>query len=118
MGLVLLANAGVALQDEICAGPLRAYTAATITNGTTLRDRLSKTRREGYAVVCGTLREDRGAIAAPVRNARGRLVAAVGIVAPLGMLQPPRLTPLVLATAEAVSQHDRTEGWRMAGVGA
>jgi len=53
-----------------------------------------------------------------VRNARGTVVAAVGIVAPLGMLQPSRRTPLVLATAEAVSQHDRTEGWRMAGVGA
>ncbi|WP_105968942.1 IclR family transcriptional regulator [Streptomyces geranii] len=118
VGLVLLANAGAGLQDEICAGPLRAYTAATITDGTTLRNCLNKSRREGYTMVRGTLREGRGAIAAPVRNARGTVVAAVGIVSPVDMLQPSRLTPLILATAEAVSQHDRTEGWRMAGVGA
>ncbi|NEA66161.1 IclR family transcriptional regulator [Streptomyces sp. SID12488] len=117
-GLVLLANAGAVLQDEICAGPLRAYTAATVTDGTTLRNHLSQIRREGYAMGCGTLREGRGAIAAPVRNASGTVVAAVGVVGPLNMLQPSRLAPLVMATAEAVSQQDRTEGWRMAGVSA
>lgn len=117
-GLVLLAYAGVVLQDEICAGPLRAYTPATITDGTTLRNHLSKIRREGYAMVCGTLREGRGALAAPVRNARGTVVASVGVVGPPHILQPSRLAPLVMATAEAVSQRDRTEGWRMAGVGA
>lgn len=117
-GMVLLANAGGALQDEICAGPLRAYTSATITNGTTLRDHLSKIRCDGYAMVCGSLREGRGAIAAPVRDARGLVVASVGVVGPLDMLQPSRLAPLVMATAEAVSRQDRTEGWRMAGVGA
>lgn len=118
VGLVLLANASIVLQDEICGGPLHAYTAATITNGTTLRSSLNKIRREGYAVVWGSLREGRGAIAAPVRNARGTVVAAVGVVGALDTLQPSRLTPLVLATAEAISQQDRTEGRRMAGVGA
>ncbi len=117
-GLVLLAHAGVVVQDEVCTGPLRAHTAATITSGTTLKNYLNKVRRDGYAMVYGTLREGHGAIAAPVRNARGAVVAAVGVVGSLDMLQPTRLAPLVLSTAEAVSQHDRTEGWRMAGVGA
>ncbi|WP_405825525.1 IclR family transcriptional regulator [Streptomyces sp. NBC_01390] len=118
VGLVLLANEGAVVQDEICAGPLRAYTGATPTDGAALRNQLTRIRREGYALACGTLREGRGGIAAPVRDARGTVVAAVGLVGPLHMLQPSRLVPLVLATADAVSQHDRTEGWRMAGVGA
>ncbi|MDX3748992.1 IclR family transcriptional regulator [Streptomyces sp. AK08-02] len=117
-GLVLLANAGVVEQDEICAGPLRAYTGATPTGGAALRNHLAKIRREGYALACGTLFEGRGGIAAPVRDARGTVVASVGFVGPLNMLQPSRLAPLVVATAEAVSQQDRTEGWRLAGVGA
>ncbi|KOV61296.1 IclR family transcriptional regulator [Streptomyces sp. NRRL WC-3618] len=117
-GLVLLANADVVLQNAVCAGPLRAYAGATITDGTSLRNALSKVRREGYAMVAGTLREGRGAIAAPVRNARGTVVAAVGVVGPLDMLQPSRLAPLVLATAEALSPPDRTEGRWMAGAGA
>ncbi|MEU6228185.1 IclR family transcriptional regulator [Streptomyces sp. NPDC047042] len=118
VGLVLLANADVELQNEVCAGPLRAYTSATVTDGTALRNLLNKIRREGYAMFCGALSEGHGGIAAPVRNARGTVVAAVGVVGSLDLLQSSRLAPLVLAAAEAVSQRDRTEGLRMVEAGA
>ncbi|WP_063793991.1 IclR family transcriptional regulator [Streptomyces graminilatus] len=111
-GLALLAHASAVLQDELCAGPLPAYTSTTVTDGATLRNQLRRIKREGYAIMCDTLREGRGAVAAPVRNARGTVVASVGVVGPANMLQPSRLVPLVVATAEAISQEARRDGWR------
>ncbi|MCZ0990494.1 helix-turn-helix domain-containing protein [Streptomyces diastatochromogenes] len=47
VGLVLLAHAGASVRSAICAGPLPAYTPATITDGTALGRTLVRIRREG-----------------------------------------------------------------------
>ncbi|MER6127733.1 IclR family transcriptional regulator [Streptomyces sp. NPDC001795] len=118
VGLVLLAHASKVVQKEVCAGPLRAYTPATITDGAALRRCLTNVRREGYVVVRSSLVEGRGGIAAPVRDCRGAVIAAVAAVAPLDNLQPTRLLPQVLATAEAVSRCVGADGARIGEVGA
>lgn len=118
VGLVLLAHAGELVSNEVCAGPLRAYTPATITNGSALRRCLVKIRREGYAVVHGTLTEGRGGFAVPVRDGRGVVVAAVGIVGSVEAIQPGRVAPHAQAAAAVISRCVRGEGLRVTEVGA
>ncbi|MFI6011214.1 IclR family transcriptional regulator [Streptomyces sp. NPDC051243] len=114
LGLVLLAHAEESVRDAICAGPLRAYTPATITNGAALRRRLDKVRLDGYAIVHDALITGRGGIAAPVRDSRGAVVAAVAAVGAVAVIRPTTLVPHVRAAADAVSRCVRTAG---AGVG-
>jgi DNA-binding IclR family transcriptional regulator len=117
-GLVLLAHASEVVQKEVCAGPLHAYTPATLTEGAALRRALAKVRREGYAVTNGMLTSDCAGVAFPVRNRRGTVVAAVCAVAGADIFQATKLAPHVSAAADALSQHVRTSRWRMARVGA
>ncbi|MCX5063065.1 MULTISPECIES: IclR family transcriptional regulator [unclassified Streptomyces] len=105
VGLVLLAHADQIVQNEVCDGPLTAYTPLTLTDGPALKRLLGRIRREGHAAVHGTLAEGRGGFAVPVRDGRGAVVAAVGVVAPSGMVhQPARLAHHVHAAANAISQ--------------
>lgn len=113
-GLVLLAHADEVVQNQVCAGPLRAYTPTTPTHGAVLRQTLAKVRREGYAVTHRTPDPQCSSAAFPVRCADGTVVAAVGVVTQTDTFQPAKLLPLVSATADAVSQHLRSSGWRMA----
>ncbi|SNX66030.1 IclR family transcriptional regulator [Streptomyces sp. TLI_55] len=109
-GLVLLAHAEESVQNEVCAGPLHAYTSATPSQGAALRQALAKVRREGYAVTQRTLQPDVSSVAFPVRSADGAVVAAVAVVAPAATFQLAKLLPPVSATADAVSQHLRPSG--------
>ncbi|MET8449667.1 IclR family transcriptional regulator [Streptomyces sp. NPDC005209] len=118
VGLVLLAHAGDLVQKEVCAGPLRPYTRHTITSGTLLKRCLAKVGREGHAVVHGALTEGRGGFAVPVRDGRGVVVAAVGVVGAVDVIRPARLAPQVRAVADAVSRCLRADRPRVAEVGA
>jgi DNA-binding IclR family transcriptional regulator len=118
VGLVLLAHAGGAVQHEVCSAPLRAYTPATITNGTLLKQCLAKVRREGYAVVHSTLTEGRSGFAVPIRDSRGALVAAVGVVGSVDVIQPARVAAHVRAAAAMIQRCVRSEGIRVTEVGA
>ncbi|KMS71091.1 IclR family transcriptional regulator [Streptomyces viridochromogenes] len=118
LGLVLLADCDESVLDEVCAAPLRAFTPATITSGVALRRHLTKVRREGYAVVHGTLTEGRGGIAVPVRDARGAVVAAVGAGGRVDLIRPVKLLHQVRAVADHVSRSVRACGWPLTQVGA
>ncbi|MFJ9565185.1 IclR family transcriptional regulator [Streptomyces fuscichromogenes] len=111
-GLVLLAHADDDIQNEVCSGPLRAYTSATPAHGAALRPVLAKIRRDGYAVTRRTFEPDCGTIAFPVRGASGTVVAAIGAMTQANSFQPLRLAPLVSAAAEAVSQQAQAFEWR------
>lgn len=117
VGLVLLAHAGESVQSAICAGPLPAYTSATITDGAALGRCLVRVGREGHALVRGMLTEGWGGLAAPVRDSRGAVVAAVGAVGRVDLIQPVRLLPHVRAAAEGIARSIRSNGWRDAEVG-
>ncbi|MEV0634647.1 IclR family transcriptional regulator [Streptomyces sp. NPDC050619] len=112
-GLLLLAHAGEPLQNEVCAGPLRRYTAVTTTDGSVLQQQLASVRRAGYAVADGTLVDGRGAVAAPVRDPQGSVIAAVCVVAHREAFQPLRQVPLVLTAADAVSRRIQADAGRV-----
>ena len=88
-GLVLLAFGRRDLQERILAGPLRRYTASTITDDTALRAALAQVRRQGYAYLPGHVHEDALGVAVPIalpaqRDGGTTAVAALAAIVPVG----------------------------------
>ncbi len=101
--------------------PLTRYTPATITDPALLRAELETVRRDGFATAVDELETGLAAIAAPVRGARGDVVAAISVSGPTLRMTPRRireLQPILTDEARALSrrlghsekestQHDR-----------
>jgi DNA-binding IclR family transcriptional regulator len=77
VGKVFLAYGGA-----LPPGPLKAYTGLTITDRDRLATEVGKTRERGWAEARGEREADMNAIAAPVLDTSGSLVAIVGIQGP------------------------------------
>ncbi len=81
-GLVLLAHAPAELQERILAGPLKRYTGHTPGSPAALRSMLAEIRRAGFVSCPGFIDAHATGIAAPIRDAGGRVVASLGVVIP------------------------------------
>jgi acetyl-CoA synthetase len=80
LGKVVLALGTPGLVERYIAHPgLRRFTPHTITDPAALDAELATVRRRGYAVEREELYPDFCCIAAPVRDARGRVLAVLGI---------------------------------------
>lgn len=77
VGKVCLA-AGGTLPD----GRLRGYTAVTITDRVALGNEVAAVREQGWAAAIGEREEGLNAIAAPMLDARGKLLAVLGVQGP------------------------------------
>jgi DNA-binding IclR family transcriptional regulator len=82
VGLVLLAHMSGDARSALLSGPLRKFTARTITDPKVIERTLDAIRRDGYAVADGDLHEGVANIGAPVRDADMSVVAAVSISGP------------------------------------
>lgn len=102
-GLVLLAHGPVELQERVLAGPLRAYTPHTITSATALRSTLAAVRQQGYAFCPGYVHEDALGIAAPVRDGRGDVMAALAVIVP-NEAGATSVVPVVRTAARGISR--------------
>jgi IclR family acetate operon transcriptional repressor len=106
-GKVMLAFSG----RELPHGPLRAYTAHTITESQALASEIERVRERGYAEAVGEREPGLTAIAAPIRSARGELEAIMALQGPSARFDADAVKaalPLLLERAEAVS---RELGW-------
>jgi DNA-binding IclR family transcriptional regulator len=77
------------------AGPLGAYTPATVTDPDELVGVIEATRGRGYAINRGELFAEAGALAVPVLDGTGACVAALGLNVPLSRLDEDRVLTLV-----------------------
>ncbi|MGY1495831.1 IclR family transcriptional regulator [Streptomyces sp. QTS52] len=102
-GLVLLAHGPVELQERVLAGQLRAYTPHTITSPAALRSTLAAVRQQGYAFCAGYFHEDALGIAAPVRDGRGDVMAALSVIVP-NESGATSVVPVVRAAARGMSR--------------
>ena len=82
-GKVFLAHGG-ALPD----GPLRAFTERTIVDRAVLEVEVATTRDRGWGQALGEREEDLNAVAAPVLNRVGQLVAILGVQGPAMRFSP------------------------------
>ena len=76
-GLVFLAWAEPSFVDAYLKGPLQAFTSRTITDPATLRRRLAEIREVGSAWVFEEFSDGANSVAAPIRNQRGDVIAAI-----------------------------------------
>jgi IclR family pca regulon transcriptional regulator len=75
---VLLAHAPAEQRERLLKGtPLAPYTSRTPVTKSELRARFARALKDDYAVGCETIEYGAIALAVPVRDGRGRVVAAV-----------------------------------------
>jgi IclR family transcriptional regulator, pca regulon regulatory protein len=104
MGRVLLAAEAPERARRILASePRRRLTPRTVTDLEALAERLAEVRQRDFAVVDEELEIGLRAIAVPVRNARGRVVAAMNVSAQAGRLSAGSLVGDVLPVLRAAA---------------
>ena len=81
-GKLLLAHAPEAFQAEVLARELERATKATPVSAQKLQQMLDTIREQGYATSNGEWVEDVAAVACPVRDANGQVVASLSISTP------------------------------------
>ncbi|MEV6305161.1 IclR family transcriptional regulator [Actinoplanes sp. NPDC051861] len=104
VGLVLLAHAPHEVQEEIVGSAIRRFTAHTVTDPRVLRRMLADVRLNGFAVSDRQVTEDALSVAAPIRDPQGTVIAALSLVVRYGTFSPHALSPLVRASARAISR--------------
>jgi len=84
-GQVVLAS-DPELVESVTDSPMHAFTTKTITTARALRSRLDAVTRDGYAFADEEFADGLNSVAAPVRNAQGRVVAALHVYGPASRL--------------------------------
>jgi DNA-binding IclR family transcriptional regulator len=112
VGKVLLAAAPQELVDELVQRGLRSYTPHTATTGGQLARALSEVRRTGIAYQRDELDLGLMSVAAPVADATGDVVAALGVVLRSSRYRLQQLAPAVRTAAASASREMREHGVR------
>lgn len=92
--------------------PLPRLTPATLTDPDRFMEELGVVRRQGYAVNWQEMEEDLVAVAAPVRDHRGEVVAAVGVSAPVFRVSRDGLPEVGRHVVDAARALSGDLGWR------
>ncbi|QYJ02915.1 IclR family transcriptional regulator [Nocardioides panacisoli] len=106
-GKVLLAHLTDAELREVVVGRLPRFTARTIATRDELRRELAAIRTQGYAYAREEYEEGLQAVAAPIRDHTGRVVAALSAAGPVYRLSDaefPRVRDAVIRAADEVSR--------------
>lgn len=109
-GKVLLSGLAVDRLDEVLHG-LPAYTELTITRRSALRSELDTVREQGYAVAVDELEIGLTAVAAPIRNAHGDVIASLSVSGPTFRLGTVKLDEVVPQLSEAAEEISHRLGW-------
>jgi DNA-binding IclR family transcriptional regulator len=104
VGLVLLAHAPVALQDEVIGGDLTLRPENITRTPRELRAQLAAVRERGTAVMSRQWPEPVTSVAAPILGQQGAPIAALSVVTLSAHAAPASLTPAVIAVARAISR--------------
>ncbi len=117
LGRVLLAGLPPEELDEhLRAYPRRKLTPRTVVDEDELRRALDTVREQGWAFVDEEIEEGVRTLAAPIRNADGRTIAALNIATHTSRVPISRLMeeflPLLLETRDRIEQEVRIRGIR------
>ena len=111
-GKVFLAFLPDAERDRLLRQPLEAHTANTITSVPELRRQLAEVQKQGYAVDNAELEAQIRAVAVPVRNRDGEIIAAMSIPGPASRMTPERIAEIAQELLEAAAAVSARMGWR------
>jgi DNA-binding IclR family transcriptional regulator len=112
-GKVLVAWLPEAELDQLLAATgLPALTPQSITDRQVLRDALARVREQGFAVSDSERFPGIASVAAPVRDYRGTVAAAINVTGPSGRLTPDRARAFGPTVARAAAGLSGELGWR------
>jgi DNA-binding IclR family transcriptional regulator len=92
-------------------GRMQSYTDSTITTRERLRKELAKVREHGYAVAIDELEVGLAAIAAPIHNAHGDVIASMSVSGPTFRLTDERIDEIIPPLVEAAAEVSHRLGW-------
>ncbi|MEP3279850.1 MAG: IclR family transcriptional regulator [Stappiaceae bacterium] len=104
--LLMFAFADEELIEEVLSQPLQSYTPYTITDPEKVRQVLGRIRRQGYNVSLNDLDDGAFSIAAPIRDAGGRVIAGLSIAGAMVRFDEERrenYLAAVIKAADAIS---------------
>ena len=110
-GKVLLAYLPEADLAECLTPPLARFTGRTVTVAAAFPPLLAEVRRQGYATAVEELEAGLTAVAAPVRNAEGVVVASISASGPSFRIPPDRIPVLAGSVRRAAAEVSRRLGW-------
>ena len=110
-GKVLLAYLSEAELAGCLTPPLRRFTDRTITTLGEFSRVLAEVRRRGYATAVEALEAGLTAVAAPVRNAGGDVVASIGTSGPSFRIPADRIGQVAESVRRAAAEASRRLGW-------
>lgn len=88
---LLLAYAPEELQESVLNDERKRYTSSTIVGRTQLKQAIKKIREVGYSISHGEKSADTVALAVPILDARGEVVACLSMTAPASRMPDSRL---------------------------
>ncbi|MFN8456510.1 MAG: IclR family transcriptional regulator [Anaerolineae bacterium] len=103
-GKVMLAYMTPQERDALLPRPLPRYTAKTITDRATLEAELAQIRAQGYGIAREEYEEDLAAVAAPIYNHLGRVLATVSITGPAYRLASDKIAAWVKPLQETAAK--------------
>ena len=110
-GKVLLAYLSQAELAGCLTPPLRRFTDRTITTLDELSPVLAEVRQRGFATAVDELEAGLTAIAAPVRNEEGRVVASISASGPSFRIPADRIGQVAESVRRAAAEVSRRLGW-------
>ena len=110
-GKALLSSLPAAAVLELLGRRLPTYTPNTIADVEVLQGQLDRARKAGWASVREELEVGLNAVAAPIRDNSGKVVAALSISGPAYRLAPERFDEVAEMTVAAAQQISRRLGY-------
>ena len=110
-GKVLLAYLPEAERTACLAHPLARFTDRTITSEAELDERLAEVRRRGFATAVEEFEAGLTAIAAPIRNGEGNVIASISTSGPSFRIPADRIPVLAAAVRTAAAEISQHLGW-------
>ena len=110
-GKLFLAYLPDQVLEDILSKPLRTYTRNTISSADHLREQLDLIRQQGYAFDDEEFEPGIRAVACPIFDRTGKIIAAISIPSPSSRLKPERVQEIAAALAEATRVVSRRMGW-------
>jgi len=110
-GKLLLAYAPPEIQSTILAGKLEKFTSNTIVKQGELKKELKKILADGFSISFSEKAADTVAVAAPVRDASGAVVASLSMTAPASRVPKDNLDKYVKIISRAAERFSGSLGY-------
>jgi DNA-binding IclR family transcriptional regulator len=110
-GKIFLAHLPTSELEDFLNGPLVAYTGKTLTSPEKIRQQLAEIRTQGYSVDDQETEVGIRAVAAPIRDQTGKVVAAMSMPCPSSRLTIDRVPEIARDLIDATQVVSRRMGW-------